>query len=225
MIQKRKSFFYAVLLLVTNAYAENINYQRYFKEPFVTPANCIHKMTPENVGAYYKMLQVVDDVLNQHNITYWISGGTLLGAVRHGGMIPWDDDADIELFAYDKEKVISLNSVFNSFGYRVADWSWGDGLRIYPIKSNYPKIDIFLTKQVDDKVVLETGHFPKCFWFITELTPIARIAFGPIQLNCPNQVMRYFYSCYGKDVMTHARVRPNGDRYTIIDFSPAEYTW
>ena len=41
------------------------------------------------------MLKFVDKVCQEHHITYWIESGTLLGAARHGGFIPWDDDTDI----------------------------------------------------------------------------------------------------------------------------------
>lgn len=42
-----------------------------------------------------EMLAFIDTVCTEHNITYWIDSGTLLGAVRHEGFIPWDEDTDI----------------------------------------------------------------------------------------------------------------------------------
>jgi len=41
------------------------------------------------------MLNEIDRVFSAHNIRWWVFGGTLLGAIRHKGYIPWDDDIDI----------------------------------------------------------------------------------------------------------------------------------
>jgi len=50
---------------------------------------------------YLGMLQAVDHVLTMNEIPYWACGGTLIGALRHGGFIPHDDDIDIECYERD----------------------------------------------------------------------------------------------------------------------------
>ena len=42
-----------------------------------------------------KILLAVDKVCKEHGLRYYIMAGTMLGAVRHKGFIPWDDDLDI----------------------------------------------------------------------------------------------------------------------------------
>lgn len=42
-----------------------------------------------------ELLKIFSEICEQHNLTYYALGGTLLGAIRHGGFIPWDDDMDL----------------------------------------------------------------------------------------------------------------------------------
>lgn len=64
-----------------------------------------------------EMLKFIDEVCKREGLRYFLCGGTLLGAVRHQGFIPWDDDIDIFMPRIDYEKLIDLTK--NSKVYRL----------------------------------------------------------------------------------------------------------
>ena len=51
-----------------------------------------------------RMLIVLDAICQKHNISYWIASGTLVGAIRDKGFVPWDNDADVGMLRNDYEK-------------------------------------------------------------------------------------------------------------------------
>lgn len=97
------------------------------------------------------MISDVDGLLKENNIRYFLLGGSVLGAVRHKGFIPWDDDMDIAVFRPDFHKAEELLSGLDKYVYEPADSHVIPDAPVghlhyvnerYPIE-NSPTIDVF----------------------------------------------------------------------------------
>lgn len=55
-----------------------------------------------------ELLMAFDKICRKHGLNYWLIGGTLLGAARHRGFIPWDDDMDVQMLREDYLKLLAL---------------------------------------------------------------------------------------------------------------------
>lgn len=113
----------------------------------------------------YRMMFTVDNLFGLAGIEYWAEGGTLLGAVRSNGIIKWDDDVDIGMFAKDSTRMVeALKNPLDQLGYELIE-TWF-GYKVYPKDGKvveghpwkYPSLDIFTMIPVDEdeKSMVET---------------------------------------------------------------------
>ena len=84
----------------------------YYRERQRVAKHATIQLSPEQVRKTQllasKMLAELERICKKHGLRYYIAAGTLLGAARHGGAIPWDDDVDVTMPRPDYEKFIKI---------------------------------------------------------------------------------------------------------------------
>ncbi|MDD6193876.1 MAG: LicD family protein [Lachnospiraceae bacterium] len=135
-----------------------------------------------------EMLLEVDRLCRKHGIHYNMVGGTMLGAIRHGGFIPWDDDADIAMLRTDYERFVQIceteldkerfyfQDIHSTDGYR---WGYGKirrkGTKFIRLGQEFMPyeqgifIDIFPMDNVPDGWAQRLLHRFQCFVLRKEL--------------------------------------------------------
>ncbi|MDR0531346.1 MAG: LicD family protein [Oscillospiraceae bacterium] len=103
---KKKTF--ALRTKMRNFYRKKI----YYREQRRVSRDVPMQLSPEQVRKSQllasKMLLAFERICKAHGLRYYIAAGSLLGAARHGGPIPWDDDVDVTMPRPDYEKLIAI---------------------------------------------------------------------------------------------------------------------
>lgn len=76
----------------------------------------------------FEIMKAFDKVCRENGIRYYMLGGTMLGAIRHKGFIPWDDDADFGVPRREYEKLLTLSESSFPEGYRLRHFSKETGV-------------------------------------------------------------------------------------------------
>ena len=90
----------------------------YFKKE-VREGFLISEVMKHVMAAQLEILQKLIDICEKHGLTYYVYWGSLLGAVRHHGYIPWDDDVDIAMPGEDYLKLLNLAETELPMGYKI----------------------------------------------------------------------------------------------------------
>lgn len=100
----------------------------------------------------------VDRICRKHNIKYFLAGGTLLGAVRHKGFIPWDDDADVMMLRedYDKFRAVAQSELPNNIFLQTPDTEKGNHCVFTKLRINNT---MFSTQFTSKHLDLHNGVF------------------------------------------------------------------
>lgn len=144
--------------------------------------------TDEEIEKLHKlqldMIKQLDEIFERHGIKYFAIAGTALGAIRHQGYIPWDDDIDIAMLREDYEKLLKVykeefGDKYTLFGpdseiedkyYNFVPIVALNGTRlIVPLSKDYYDtgifIDIFIYENIPDEPKAAEKHINKTFFW------------------------------------------------------------
>lgn len=148
----------------------------------------------------YVFIEKIKYFLDKYNINYWIHAGTLLGYVRHKGIIPWDDDIDFGFIKNENTQLLIKDLENNNFVIKNDFF----GFKIFDSNNKKIFIDMF-EFNLNDNMYLQTELsqmiWPKENYPVNELMPLKKCMFGKVELYCPNKSVDFCERVYSKNFM------------------------
>lgn len=139
--------------------------------------------SPGRALGFYQMMKDIHDAFAANEATYVSIAGTLLGAVRHKGFIPWDNDIDIAVFEERMAGVDRAIDILAFLGYRVER----DHITL-KISSPSCCTDIVVYEKT-----MKTKYLDRSLVF-----PITQTKFGAVSINIPSQAEKMLERTYGE---------------------------
>lgn len=187
---------------------------------------------PSVIKILYQMMYDFHQIMLNNGLKYWVDGGTLLGAVRHEGIIPWDDDLDVGILTRDISKFNRLQPFFNRCGYDICKvWF---GFKLFKKKRkkvkvdgeeqcySFPFLDVITFRKFPDGKYRPSRkeareEWSKEVWTENELFPPIEYNFGTFTVLGPRAVTRYLDRYYGKDWRTIAYRMYNHEKEEALE--------
>jgi phosphorylcholine metabolism protein LicD len=145
------------------------------------------------------LMRKFDKLCKKHNLTYYISDGTLLGAVREKRIIPWDDDIDVHVPKSTVEFLTKNKDALDAYdlALRFQDHIW----RIYDPQDLVPYLDLFEVEPKEDgkihyKEDANIKRWPNGYFMEYEIFPLKKYKFGPLALRGPADPIPYLVRMY-----------------------------
>ena len=167
-------------------------------------------MTAQEIDDLNKLIELVTSALERHGVRHFMTAGTLLGSIRHGGLIPWDDDFDLGIMEEDMPRVQA--AIRDLKAQNVTTKAFGDFAELnfwYTDReaTHFPFLDAFLyTRDADGNYVLSKPEsreaWPKMWYRPDELFPLGKRSFGELDLYAPRQPEKYLERVYGREWAT-----------------------
>lgn len=191
---------------------------------------------------YFELLDVFKNVCEENNITWYLWAGSMLGAIRHKGFIPWDDDIDV---CVSSKSIDKLKAAKWPEGYAFGPWSWKmyllckKGTLMVNCKNNRDrrnvnvglagvKIDILPLFDVSDKSgkgIARCSSLIQKDWQIPKKCFNKKIiaCFEGIELPIPEDYDEILKCMYGSDYMTPKKYPHNHMFFVDLNHGQEEY--
>jgi len=169
-----------------------------------------YNLPKEFINEIITLLRHFDEFCNKHNLIYWIDAGTMLGAIRDQGHIPYDNDADVGMFQDDFDKFVSRLTELESEPYNYVIHKEVDGFmkifsRNVAIEESdgtvtSPCLDVIVYKRFKEIVIISNDEvrrkYPQCYHHVNQFNPLVRVHYGDLALTCPNNPLPYLERQY-----------------------------